>query len=88
MLACFVAKRMGAKNTVARIRNANNNDDSFIFMKEQLELSIAINPEKRTAQAIYNLLKLPGASKVETFGNNGFDMVELPVRKDSVMDGA
>ena len=88
MLACFIAKRMGAKNTVARIRNAKNNDDSFIFMKEQLELSIAINPEKRTAQAIYNLLKLPGASKVETFGNNGFDMVELPVRKDSVMDGA
>ncbi len=87
MLACFAAKRMGAKHTVARIRDASNNADSLEFMQKQLELSVAVNPEKRTAHAIYNLLKLPSASKVETFGNHGFEMIELTVRTSSAMDG-
>ncbi len=87
MLACFAAKRMGAKHTVARIRNAGNNDDSLAFMRKQLELSVAINPEKRTARAIYNLLKLSSASKVETFGNHGFEMMEFTLRESSALDG-
>ena len=87
MLSCFAAKRMGAKHTVARIRNAGNNDDSLAFMQKQLDLSFAINPEKRTARAIYNILKLPSASKVETFGNHGFEMIELTLRSGSALDG-
>ncbi len=87
MLACFAAKRMGAKHTVARIRNAVNNDDSLAFMRKQLELSMAVNPEKRTARAIYNLLRLPSASKVETFGNHGFEMMEFTLREGSAIDG-
>ena len=62
MLACFAAKRMGAKYTVARIREAEYNTKSLVFMKEQLELSLVLNPEKLTAEALYNLLKLPSAS--------------------------
>ena len=38
MLACFAAKRMGAKHTVARIRDASNNADSLEFMQKQLTL--------------------------------------------------
>ena len=87
MLACFAAKRMGAKHTIARIRNAGNNDDSLVFIKEQLELSYPINPEKRTARAIYNLLKLPSANKVETFGNHGFEMLELTLKEGTPLDG-
>lgn len=87
MLACFAAKRMGAKYTVARIRDAEYNKKSLGFMKEQLELSLAINPEKLTAEALYNLLKLPSACKVETFADRRFEMIELIVRKKSPLDG-
>lgn len=88
MLSCFAAKRMGAKYTVARIRNPENNkDDSLDFMKKQLELSLAINPEQLAAQAIYNLMKLPAAAKLETFSSNQIEMLEFVLKPDSPLDG-
>ena len=44
MLACFLAKRMGASHTIARIRNPEYNDKNLSFMRHQLELSSSINP--------------------------------------------
>ena len=83
MLACFAAKRMGAKHTVARIRDLENNDESLIFMQKQLELSLAINPERMAAEAMYNILKLPSASKVETFNRNKLEMIEIILDEDN-----
>lgn len=82
MLSCFIAKRMGAKKTAARIRNPEYNDKSLGFMRQQLDLSLAINPEKQAANEIFNILRLPAAAKVETF-SRAFEMVELKVKEDS-----
>ena len=87
MLACFAAKRMGAKHTVARIRDLENNDASLDFFKEQLDLSMAINPERLTAEATYHILKLPSATKVETFSHRGLEMIEVLLKNDSPLDG-
>ncbi|MBO7187623.1 MAG: Trk system potassium transporter TrkA [Clostridia bacterium] len=87
MLSCFVAKKMGAKYTVARIRDLENNDDSLSFINEQLELSMAVNPERMTAEAIYNILKLPSAIKVDSFSSGNFKMIELLLDKDSPLSG-
>ena len=87
MLSCFLAKRMGAKNTVARIRNKEFNTKNLAFLKQQFEISMVINPELLTAQAIYNVLKLPAASKSETFLRRSFEMVEITVKSGSVLDG-
>ncbi len=87
MLSCFAAKRMGAKYTVARIRNPENNNSSLDFMKQQLELSLTINPEQLAAQAIYNSLKLPAAAKLETFSRDQLEMIELIIKPDSPLDG-
>ena len=88
MLSCFLAKKMGAKHTVARIRNAeNNNGESLDFMKNQIDLSMSINPEFMTATAIYNVLKLPSATNVETFSRHSLEMVGLILREDSAFDG-
>ncbi|MBQ6569365.1 MAG: NAD-binding protein, partial [Clostridia bacterium] len=45
MLACFLAKRLGVANTIARIRKPEYNDKSLNFIKDELEISMAINPE-------------------------------------------
>jgi trk system potassium uptake protein TrkA len=82
-----MAKRLGAKHTVARIRDLSNNDDNLQFMREQTDLSLAINPELLTAQAIYNLLKLPSATRVQIFAGRGFEMVELALRAESLAVG-
>ena len=83
MLSCLAAKKLGAKHTVARIRNSEYNTESLSFIKESLNLSMAINPEKLTAGALHNLLKLPSAIKVDTFTSRKFEIVELIVKKGS-----
>lgn len=87
MLSCFVANRMGAKYTVARIRDLENNEDSLSFMKQQLGLSLAINPERLMAEAIYNVIKLPSASKVERFSGRRLEMIEVLLKPDSELEG-
>lgn len=87
MLCCFLAKRMGAENTVARIRNPEYNDRSLGFMKQQLDISLAINPELVAARELYHILKLPSAAKIDTFSVKDFEMLEIKLKSDSVLDG-
>ncbi len=86
MLSCYIARRMGAKHTIARIRNPEYNDRSLGFMKQQLGLSMAINPEFMAAQEFFNILKLPSALKIETFGRRNFEMIELLIKPNSPLD--
>lgn len=87
MLCCFIARKMGAKHTIARIRNPEYNDRSFGFMCRHLGISLSINPELTAAHELYNILKLPSAAKVETFSKRNFEMVELKLKPDSSLDG-
>ncbi|MBQ1411469.1 MAG: Trk system potassium transporter TrkA [Oscillospiraceae bacterium] len=87
MLICYLARRQGAKHTIARIRNPQYNDKSLGFLREQLGLSMPINPEFLTAQEIHHILKLPAASKVETFSRRNFEMVEIRLKEDSPFVG-
>jgi len=87
MLSCFLAKRLGAKNTICRIRNPEYNDQSLSFVRQQLELSLTLNPEMLAAKEIFNILKLPGAINIETFSRRSFEMIELRLREDSPLVG-
>ncbi len=87
MLSCFIAKRMGAQNTIARIRNPEYNDSSLGFMRQHLELSMAINPELRTAAELYNILKFPSALKIERFSRRNLEMIEFRLDDDSDFAG-
>lgn len=85
MLSCFMAKRMGAHHTIARIRNPEYNDDGLNFIKQQLDISLIINPELMASLELYNLLKLPSVLKVENFSVRNFEMVELKLKANSVL---
>lgn len=87
MLSCFLAKRMGAKHTIARIRNPEYNDGSLGFLRQQLDLSLSINPELLTARELLNVLKFPSAVNVETFSGRSFEIVELRLKENSPLDG-
>ena len=84
MLACFLAKRLGAGNTVARIRNPEYNDRSLSFMKQQLDISVSINPERLAAKELFNILRLPSAVKIDTFSTRNFEIIELWLKEGSV----
>lgn len=87
MLSCFLARRMGAAHVIARIRKPEYNDQNLGFMRQQLDLSMSINPEQLAAQELFKVLKLPSAMMVETFSRRNFEMVELRLRPESPMDG-
>lgn len=87
MLSCYIAKRMGAKHTVARIRNPEYNEKNLSFMKQQLDISLIINPELLVAQEIFNILKLPSALNIETFSRRNFEMIEIILKDNSALDG-
>lgn len=87
MLSCFIAKRMGCNNTIARIRNPEYNDDSLIFLRKELGLSMSINPDMLTATELFNILKLPSALKIEHFSRRNFEMIELIIKSGSDLDG-
>ena len=87
MLSCFLARRMGAKHTVARIRNPEYNAQSLDFIKKEMNISLTINPELLVAHELFNILKLPTTSKVETFSRGSLEMVEITVKEDCGIDG-
>lgn len=87
MLSCFMAKKLGAKNTIARIRNPEYNDESLGFIRQTLDISMPINPELLTANELYNLLKFPAAVKIESFSQRNFEMIEIKLSENSKLDG-
>ena len=87
MLTCFLARRLGAGHTIARIRNPEYNDKSLGYLCEQLELSMSINPDLLAAHELYNILKLPSAVRIETFSGGSFELVELILKPESPLDG-
>lgn len=87
MLACFIARKMGAHNTVARIRNPEYNDQSLGFMRQNLGLSMSINPERLAAQELFDVLKIPSAVKIDTFSGRNVQMIEMRLKSESSLDG-
>lgn len=87
MLSCFLARKMGAANTIARIRTPEYNDKSLGVMKSNLEISMPINPERLAARELFNILKFPSAVKIESFSHRNMEMLEVVLKENSVFDG-
>lgn len=86
ILACMVAKKLGAKSTIARVRNPEYLRQAKM-MKEELGLSMVVNPEQETADEITNMLSLPSLLKVEHFAKGKVMLVELIASDDSPLVG-
>lgn len=87
MLVCFLARKLGTKHTVARIRNPEYNDQGLGFLRQHLDLSITLNPELLVAEEISNILQIPSAVKIERFSRRTIKMIEIILPQDSPLDG-
>ena len=76
MLSCLIAKRLGAKYTIARIRDPEFNESQTLLQNE-LGIDVAINPERATALEISRLLRYPFAGSIESFARGQVEMVEF-----------
>lgn len=86
VFACLVAKKMGVKNTIARVRNPDYSKQ-ILEMKDELGLSMIVNPEKETADEIFNLINLPSISQMEHFAKGRALLVEIVADKDCALIG-
>ena len=86
MLCCLISKRLGAKYTIARIRDPEYNE-SQLLLQNELGIDVAINPERATALEISKLLRYPFAGSIESFARGQVEMVEFRAQKDDIIIG-
>ena len=84
LLCCLMAKKNAKCHTIARVRNPLYNKE-IRFIREQLGISMIINPELTTAREILKVLKFPSAIKVDTFAKGRVELLKFHIPADSVL---
>lgn len=79
---CLMAKSAGVKHTIARVRNPEYTNDLF-RVKDQLGLSMAINPELTAANEISRLLRFSGALAIDSFSKGVVELIKVAIPEDS-----
>lgn len=85
MLCCLIAKKAGNCHTIARIRNPEYSAE-INYIREELNLSLAINPELAAAREIARLLRFPNAIKIEPFAKGRIELLKFLIPQDSILD--
>ncbi len=86
VFACLVAKRLGVKNTVARVRNPAYRRQ-IVAMKDDLGISMVVNPERETANEIFNMINLPSVARIDHFAEGKVLLVEVIAEKGCSLIG-
>lgn len=85
ILCCIIAKRLGAKKTVARTSQAVYAD---LFSNDNdLGLDLGVNPQQAAAKEISRMLRFPSAIKVEQFSDGKVELIEFRVSAGSKLEG-
>lgn len=85
ILSCLIAKKMKARHCVARVRNPEFNKQ-LVFMREELGISMMINPDYTAANEIAKMLRYPTAIKIESFAKGRIDLAEIRISEGSILN--
>jgi trk system potassium uptake protein TrkA len=83
VMACGLGKKMGAKATIARVRNTEYTREDFILSGEQLGVDHFIHPEKEAADAAVRLLRQASANYAVDFDGGKIQLLGLHVEPGS-----
>ena len=86
IISSIVAKKIGTKFTIARVRNPEYSSN-MQFVRKELGISFMINPELEAAKSIANKLMFPFALSVENFFGQRAGFISIKVEKDSFFNG-
>lgn len=82
ILCCLMAKKVGTQHTVARVRNPDYLKQTPFF-KDELGLSLIVNPEFDAANEIAKVLRFPNATNIETFYRGLVDLAEIKLDENN-----
>ncbi len=85
MLTCLIAKKAGNCQTIARVRSPQYFTE-IEYIRDELGLSMAVNPEFAAAQEISRLIQIPSAMEVDTFAKGRVNLVKIRILEGSVLD--
>ena len=77
---------MGTKQTIARVRTPDYSQQIYM-MREELGLSMSVNPDLDAALEIGRILRFPSAVKVDSFANGKVDLIEIKLDENSPLVG-
>lgn len=86
MVCCLTAKKLGAPNTIARIRDPEYAHE-LTMLKEEIGLDMVINPEHAAADEIARNISFPAAFNVESFAKGRVKMIEIKITEDMPIAG-
>lgn len=84
IIACTLAKKLGAVHTVSRVRNPEYSQQ-FELMKSALGISMMINPELSAAREISRTIRYASSLSVQPLANTRVSLVEMEVQENSVL---
>lgn len=86
LLACLLARKLGSRNTIARVRTSQNARTAAILSRE-MNLSMVINPEMDAAREIFNSLKYKPVGQVESLAKGSTEIITTTVKEGSLIAG-
>ncbi len=85
ILSCLIAKRMKARHCVARVRSPEF-DKQLVFMRDELGISMMVNPDYNAANEIAKVLRYPEAINIESFAKGRVDLAEIRITSGSILE--
>lgn len=86
ILCSVLAKKLGAKRTIARVRDPQYFKE-IENLREELGLDLIFNPDRRAAVDIVQVLNFPSARSVESFAGGKAVLAEFDIKKDNPVTG-
>ena len=84
LLSCLIAKKAGKCQTIAKVRNPEYYAE-IGFIKEELGLSMSINPEWAAASEIARLIHFPSSIEVDTFAKGRINLLRIQIPEGSIL---
>lgn len=86
MVCCLLAKNLGTKYTIARIRNPEYTS-TVAELRKNLKIDLVINPESSTAIEITRLLRFPAAANIQSFCRGKVELMGFRLQEGDFLIG-
>ena len=86
LLCCVVAKKSGNCETIAQVKDPAYSSELH-YLKDELGLSMVINPERAAAKEISRVLRFPSALNIETFAKGKVELLKFRIPEECILSG-
>lgn len=87
IIASMMAKRLGVKNVIARVRNNEFSHSNSPITPSELGIDVLIHPEMSAATEIHQLIKRASASDIVSLADGHIQLIGTRIEKNSSIVG-